>query len=382
MLNVSSLIGSARSDSDALRYGWDRPGETTPGASTTRRPVVVWNSTRGCNLSCSHCYASATRRSGDDELSTEQGLALIADLASYEVPALLLSGGEPLTRPDLVELAREAHRLGIRVTLSSNGTLISPAVAVSLRESGVSYVGISIDGDEETHDRLRCREGARAEAVAGLRRLGEAGVRRGVRFTLTPGTYRQLEAVLELVESEDVERLCVYHLVPAGRGGRLDDVSPGQRRSALERIFAFAAEHRGVEVLTVDNPSDGPFLLEWLVTHDPHRADVARRALRWNRGATAGAGIALACIDERGEVHPDQFARHHSFGNVRHTPFSRIWRDATDPFLRGLRSGQWIPETCTSCEGLDLCGGGFRSRAELVTGDPAGFDPSCNLVAS
>lgn len=382
MLNVSSLIGSARSDSDALRYGWHRLGETTPEASTGRRPVVVWNSTRGCNLSCAHCYASATRRPAGDELTTGEGLSLITDLADYGVPALLLSGGEPLSRPDLVELAGEAHRLGIRVTLSSNGTLVSPAVAVSLREAGISYVGISIDGDEETHDRLRCRKGARAEAVAGLRHLGEAGVRRGVRFTLTPGTYHQLEAVLQLVEREDVERLCVYHLVPAGRGGRLDDVSPEQRRSALERIFTFAAEHHGKEVLTVDNPSDGPFLLEWLRKNDSRRVDVARRALHWNRGATAGPGIALACIDERGDVHPDQFARHHNFGNVRQTPFSRIWSRAADPYLRGLRSGQWTPETCTSCEALDLCGGGFRSRGELVTGDPRGFDPSCNLVAS
>lgn len=382
MLNVSSLIGSARSDSDAFRYGWDRVGETTPTTSTARRPVVVWNSTRGCNLSCSHCYASATRRPAEDELSTGEGLALVEDLANYGVPALLLSGGEPLSRPDLVELAGEAHRRGVRVTLSSNGTLISTAVAAQLREAGVSYVGISIDGDEETHDGLRCRDGARAEAVAGLRRLGEAGVRRGVRFTLTPGTHDQLGAVLDLVEREGVERLCVYHLVPAGRGGRLDDVSPRERRSALERVFTFASEHRGVEVLTVDNPSDGPLLVEWLRTRDPGRADAARRALRWNRGAMAGPGIALACIDERGDVHPDQFARHRSFGNVRRTPFSQIWSHATDPYLRGLRSGRWIPEECVSCDHFDLCGGGFRSRGELLTGEPSGFDPSCNLVAS
>ena len=382
MLNVSTLTGSRTSASDALRYGQRRDGEATPTSSTTRRPVVVWNSTKACNLACAHCYASAKLSAAPDELTTGEAKAFFDDLAAFGVPAVLLSGGEPLVRPDFSELIEHGTAAGLRFTLSTNGTLIDTAMAAHLAGAGIIYAGVSIDGDEQTHDLLRRQEGAYRASVAGLANLGAAGVRRGVRFTLTPDTFPQLDAVLDLVEREEVDRICIYHLVPSGRGGRLHDIAPAERLDALHRVFAFAVEHTEVEVLTVDNPSDGPVLYRWLRERDEAQAERCREMLTWNRGATGGPGVGLAAVDERGDVHPDQFSRHRTFGNVREQPFSQIWGNPDDEYLRALRSAERpVPAECRACDSLALCGGGLRSRAELSTGDPWGFDPSCNLAA-
>jgi len=382
VLNVSTLVGAGTSASDALRYGMSRPGEIVPRSSAQRRPVVVWNSTRECNLACAHCYASARSGPAPDELDTSEALAMLDDLADFGVPAVLLSGGEPLTRPDLLELLEHGIERGLRMTLSTNGTLLDDGLASALASLGITYVGISIDGTEATHDRLRRKTGAWRRSVHGLRTLHDAGVRRGIRFTLTPDTVTDLERVLAFAEAERVERVCVYHLVPSGRGRRLVDIEPEQRRAALECIFEFAVEHPTVEVLTVDNPSDGPALVHWLRERDPSAARRCRRALEWNRGAPYGPGVGLAAIDECGDVHVDQFSRHHSVGNVRVEPFSRIWSQPTDPYLRALRSTtRPLPKRCQACADQGLCGGGMRTRAEAMTGDPWGFDPSCTLEA-
>jgi Fe-coproporphyrin III synthase len=382
VLNVSTLLGVRESPSDALRYGYRRAGEVTPPAATRRRPVVVWNVTQACNLACAHCYASARRGPARDEFDRAEGHALFDDLAAFAVPAVLISGGEPLARPDLLELLAYGSSLGLRFTLSSNGTLVDRDVAQALAQAGVIYVGVSIDGGEERHDHLRRQRGAHTAALDGLRALHAAGVRRGVRFTLTPETLPSLNEVLELVISEEIDRLCVYHLVPAGRGRFLHDISTEERRSALDRLFGFASAHPELEVLTVDNPSDGPFLHRWLLERDHAAARRCRAALRWNRGAAAGSGIGLACIDQRGDVHPDQFSRHRILGNVRERPFSEIWQDPDDPFVRELRRpDRRVPLGCADCVDCDLCGGGFRARAEAATGDRWGFDPSCTLRA-
>jgi len=383
MLNVSTLVGARTSASDALRYGMARPGERVPRSARARRPVVVWNVTRACNLACAHCYASAKSGPSPDELDHTEAIAFLDDLAAFGVPSVLLSGGEPLTRPDLLALVEHGVGRGLRFTLSTNGTLIDDRVARALGAVGITYVGVSIDGTEPTHDRLRRRVGAWQASVRALRALRRAGVKRGIRFTLTPDTQRDLGAVLGFTESERIERLCVYHLVPSGRGRRLVDITASQRRAALERIFEFAATHHDVEVLTVDNPSDGPALHRWLSTRDPIAAERCRQALEWNGGAAHGPGFALAAVDERGDVHVDQFSRHHTVGSIRLEPFSRIWSSPADSYLRLRRARDHpLPAQCRSCAGHAMCGGGSRTRAAVATGDPWGFDPSCSLVGA
>lgn len=381
MINVSSLLGTRQSASDALRYGRHRSGEHTPRSSTDRRPVVVWNVTRACNLACTHCYASAKRTPAADELTGDEARAFLDDLAGYGVPAVLISGGEPLSRPDLLDLMGYGVERGLRFTLSTNGTLIDGITARRLKTAGLIYAGVSIDGPEHLHDTQRREQGAFRASVEGLRNLGEAGVRRGVRFTVTPGNHEGIDEVLDLVVRESIERFCLYHLVPSGRGGHLQDISAERRREVLATVFQFAEDHPDVEVLTVDNPSDGPALVHWLEDRDPERAVRCREMLAWNAGSKGGPGIGIGCVDERGLVHPDQFSRHRVLGNIREEPFSQIWTEAKDPWLAELRSSERpLAPVCEGCPDLAMCGGGNRARAELATGDPWALDPSCSRL--
>ena len=381
MINVSSLLGVRESASDALRYGQQRQGEHTPRSSTERHPVVVWNVTRACNLACRHCYANAKRTPAPDELTTDEARTFLDDLATWTVPAVLISGGEPLARPDLLDLMSYGVDRGLRFTLSSNGTMIDREVAARLKAAGLIYAGISIDGPKALHDVQRCEAGSFDAAVDGLRNLAEASVRRGVRFTVTPGNLDGLSEVLALVLREHIERFCLYHLVPSGRGGNLYDITPAQRREVLHRVFVFAEAFPQVEVLTVDNPSDGVALAHWLDERDPDRAARAREMLAWNAGARGGPGVGIGCVDERGDVHPDQFSRHRTLGNIRELPLSEIWQTGRTEWLQLMRSeDRPLAPMCQACPDQALCGGGMRARAELATGDPWAADPSCSLA--
>jgi radical SAM protein with 4Fe4S-binding SPASM domain len=376
VLNVSTLCGSSRSRSDSLRYGRNPGGQHSHTSAAERRPVVVWNLTRACNLACRHCYASARSRPDPDEMTTSEITRVLESLASYEVPALLLSGGEPTARPDFLDILETASALGLATTVSTNGTLIDAATAQRIAGAGVAYVGISLDGPPDLHDKLRGVRGAWQRSVEALDELGKTGVRRGIRFTLTPLTLGGLESVLQTVVRLGVERFCLYHLVPSGRGQRLRDVSVRQRLASLYQVFDFALKWPGIEVLTVANPSDSVALYRWLQQRDPKRAESARALMAWNGGALNGSGVALACIDEVGTVFPDQFSRHRPLGSVRTEPFPLLW-DRWRKEQAGLFGGSPIPDKCKSCSYFDICGGGMRVRAEFHTGDPAGFDPSC-----
>lgn len=369
MIDVSTLIGVGESRRSAsLRYGVGGNGPEYATAAE-RPPVVVWNVTRACNLACLHCYASARSSAAPGELTTEEALALVRSLENMRCPALLLSGGEPLVRPDCFRLVEEARSRGISVTLSTNGTLIDARTARRLASLGVSYVGISIDGDPDTHDRLRARRGAWQLSVSALEVLADAGVKRGIRFTLTPATAEALEDVLALVDDKGVERFCMYHLVPSGRGRRIDDVTPQQRLQALLTVFEFAASRPRTEVLTVANPSDSAVLYEWLLRRDARAARKAWNLMSWNGGARWSSGNALLCVDERGTVYPDQFSRHRPLGSLRRSPLERIWARRPEPPAP--------PRECLACRYFPICGGGLRVRAEVATGEPSGMDPSC-----
>jgi radical SAM protein with 4Fe4S-binding SPASM domain len=378
VLNVTSLLGRP-SGSDGLRYGREGPA---PRAEL-RRPVVVWNCTRRCNLACRHCYSDSDARA-HPAMPEEEAVAMIRDVAAFGSPALLLSGGEPLIRPDAFELIAEARGAGLAVTLSSNGTLIDGRRARRLAHLGVRYVGISIDGIGAVHDAFRGRRRAFARALAGIRALRAEGVRVGMRVTLTPAAIDALPDLFALVEREGVGRVCFYHLVPAGRGAvRTPAVPVAGVRPAVERIFdqaeRWVAEDRDVEVLTVDNHADGPALLLRLERTDPARAEEARRALLWNGGARNAAGVGLAAVDWDGWVRPDQFWPGRPLGNVRRRPLSRIW---TEPpaVLRALRTrSERLPGRCRACRFLPMCGGGLASRALATTGRLDAADPACHL---
>ncbi len=379
MLNVSALLGRP-SATDGLRYG--RHSRLRSGAE--RRPVVVWNCTRRCNLACRHCYSDSTSRRYD-EMSTDEAMAFLDDIAGFGSPALLLSGGEPFVRPDLFEVMGEARRRGLAVTISSNGTMVNQTRARAVAAAGVRYVGISIDGREDEDDAFRGRRGAFRRSMAGIAALKEEGVRVGVRVTLTATAIAALPEIFAMVEREGIDRVCFYHLVPAGRGVSQEAVAPPGVRRAVEGIFAWAedlvAREAPVEVLTVNNYADGPALYLRERCRDPELADRIHERLSWNGGACNARGVGLAAVNWEGRVKPDQFWGGPVLGSVRERPLSRIWSDPPPQLARLRRRSDNLTGRCSDCRFLGICGGGLASRALASGAGLEGSDPGCHLSA-
>jgi len=383
VLDVTKLLGRPHELGGHLRA--DARTASSPRFAAVGRPVVVWNLTRRCNLHCRHCYASARVRPHPEELTPDDGRALVAELARSGVPALILSGGEPLLRADVFERIRQAADLGLHPALSTNGTLIDGPTARQLRGSGLRYVGVSVDGIGARHDRFRGLRGAYEQALDGLRHCRDAGLTVGLRFTLSRLTHPDLGRVLDLMEAEGVQRGYVSHLVYVGRANRLAPfaLTRPETREAVETIFARAESlaTRGVplDLVTGNSDADGVGLFLRLRARRPDTAGLVRELLRRRGGNSAGRTIAN--VDDRGEVHPDQFWPHHSLGNVRTRPFADIWADASHPLLSRLRSRRHhIHGRCARCPHFDLCGGGSRVRAEALTGDLWASDPACYLT--
>jgi 12,18-didecarboxysiroheme deacetylase len=387
MIGISKLYCGTVEPSDALRYG--RQSQQLPSHllqfSSDKKPVVVWNVTRRCNLKCVHCYAHATGEATKDELTTEEGKILIDDLAQFGSPVVLFSGGEPLVRKDLVELADYAVRRGMRAVISTNGTLITRSVAQALKEVGLSYVGISLDGMREVNDRFRGVNGAFDRAMAGIEHCQEAGIKVGLRFTINKMNAAEIPAIFDLLEERDIPRVCFYHLVYAGRGSDLveEDLSHEETRRVVNLIIDRTRDlhERGKpkEVLTVDNHADGPYVYLRLLQEGSPRAEEVLELLKMNEGNSSGRGI--GCVSWDGQVHADQFWRHHSFGNVRETPFSEIWTDLSNPLMARLKNKkEYVTGRCATCQWLNVCGGNFRVRAEAATDDLWAPDPACYLT--
>lgn len=377
MLGITRILCGISRETDALRYDIRERNGT--------RPVVVWNVTRRCNLHCIHCYSESQDEEYPDELEHGEALSLIDSLAEYGVPVLLFSGGEPLMRPDLMELAPYASKKGLRTVLSSNGTLISASVARDLKKAGFSYIGISLDGLGEINDKFRGKKGAFTEALEGIRNCRLAGLRVGVRFTITSYNYKAVPGIFELILSEDIPRCCFYHLVYSGRGSRLkeQDLEHEEKRRLISYIFQRTLElhQQGQtrDILTVDNHTDAVFLYLTLLREDSQRAGEAYRLLKHNGGNRSG--IAIGAISNTGEVYADQFWRHHSFGNIRKRKFGEIWEDTSDPLMKGLKNRRaLIKGRCALCKYYEICGANFRVRAEAVYDDVWAPDPACYLT--
>jgi Fe-coproporphyrin III synthase len=387
MIGISKLYCGTVEPSDALRYG--RMSSKLPSHllqfSSDKRPVVVWNVTQRCNLKCVHCYAHAKDNDLKRKLTVREGKHLIDDLAEFGVPVILFSGGEPLVRKDLPELASYAVKKGIRAVISTNGTLITRRIAQNLKDIGLSYVGISLDGMEAINDRFRGVQGAFASALKGIENCKNAGIRVGLRFTINKQNAHQIPEIFKLLEDMDIPRVCFYHLVYAGRGSELvkEDLSHEETRKAVDLIMDLTRQlfdrHHPKEVLTVDNHADGPYLYMRLLRENPRRAREVLELLKMNQGNSSGIGI--GCVSWDGEVYADQFWRYYSFGNVRNRPFSEIWTDISDPLMKKLKAKKRHAKgRCASCRWLDICAGNFRVRSEALTGDVWAPDPACYLT--
>ena len=385
MISVTKLLFARDYYGDKLRYTKNAHSMRN-GAAEGVGPVVVWNSTKTCNLKCMHCYMGSDAQKYKDELTTDEAKKFIDDLADFRVPVLLFSGGEPLIRPDFFELAEYAQKAGVRPTLSTNGTLITREVAQRIKDIGVGYVGISLDGLRDVNDKFRGVEGAYEKAMKGIENCVAVGQRVGLRFTINQHNARELDKIFDFIEEEGINRVCFYHLVYSGRGEGMvaDDLTHDESRQAMDTIIRRTRdfEERGLEkeILTVDNHCDGVYMyLKAKEAGDEKAAEQILSYLSMNGGNRSG--IAFGEVDPLGYVHPDQFTQHHTFGNVRERKFGDIWCDTTNAIMAGLKDRKpLLKGRCAKCKWLYCCNGNFRTRAEAVTGDYWESDPACYLT--
>ncbi|MBR5886909.1 MAG: radical SAM protein [Akkermansia sp.] len=402
MINITRLWCGAEQPADHIRYGLGHGSHAphsstaacTPTSSRTRKPIVVWNITRTCNLRCVHCYADSHAQQYPGELDLAQCHAVIDDLADYQVNALLLSGGEPLLHPHLPELLEHATNRGLKVTISTNGTRITPEYAALFKRLGVAYVGISLDGIGAVHDSFRGVQGAFDGAIRGFRRCEEVGQKTGLRLTLTRNNVQSMEQILDFIERERIQRVCFYHLVPTGRGVDVAALKPAEARTALDMLIARAqAWHDSGntrELLTVTQPADGIYILLRQLREGNPLAAKTLQLLSWNGGGANSSGRGIANIDTQGNIHPDQFWQSVTLGNVKTQKFSDVWEASLEPSaaelqkLRGSDDPQerqkLISGPCSTCRHFALCGGGFRTRAAFANGHWYGSDPACYLT--
>jgi len=347
-------------------------------------PVVIWNLIRRCNLACKHCYATSADIDFAGELSTDEVFAVMDDLKAFGVSVLILSGGEPLLRPDIFEISHRAREMGFYVGLSTNGTLIDDSNIAAIEKVGYDYVGVSLDGMRATHDQFRRKQGAFDESINGIRLCHAAGIKIGLRFTLTQDNAAELPELLQLMRDEDIDKFYLSHLNYAGRGNRnrTSDLQHQMTRAAMDLMFETCWQDvkAGIkrEFVTGNNDADGVYLLQWAQQNIPEHVEALRRQLlRWGGNSS---GVNIANIDNLGTVHPDTMWWDYSIGNVRDRPFSEIWEDTTDPLMAGLKSAQRPLEgRCASCKQLAICGGNSRTRAWQLTGNPWAEDPGCYL---
>ncbi|MEW6132255.1 MAG: heme d1 biosynthesis radical SAM protein NirJ [Pseudomonadota bacterium] len=347
-------------------------------------PVVIWNLIRRCNLTCKHCYSISADKDFPGELSTAEIYTVMDDLKQFRVPVLILSGGEPLLRPDIYDIATRAKDMGFYVGLSSNGTLIDQSNIDAIAAVGFDYVGVSLDGLNETHDRFRRKEGAFDASLAGIRLCIDAGIKVGLRFTLTQDNAHDLPGLLDLMEAERVEKFYLSHLNYGGRGNRnrKADAHFATTRQAMDLLFDTCLKHLEAgeprEFVTGNNDADGVYLLNWAHERFPDKAEHLRQKLvQWGGNSS---GVNIANIDNLGNVHPDTFWWHYTLGNVRERPFSTIWQDTSDPIMAGLKQHpRPLKGRCAACAYQAICGGNTRVRAHQMSGDPWAEDPGCYL---
>ncbi len=391
MIDIGKIYCGGSSTGDGLRYGTEAPVDAHGNqpheiqkSASERRPIVVWNTSRTCNLRCVHCYTDSDNKKYPGELTTDEGLSLIDDLSTFNIPTLLFSGGEPLMRQDLFTLIEKATSKNIRPVISTNGTLIDRDTAQRIKDAGIVYVGISLDGMEEVNDKFRGKKGAFKRAMQGFENCKAVGQRVGLRLTLTRRNYQDLHQTFDFIEANGIDRACFYHLVYSGRGKDMfkDDLTHKESRHAMdiitERTEDFFRRGLDINILTVDDHADGVYLYLKAKEKDPEKAKEIRKLLSWNGGAANSSGVGIANIDFFGNVHADQFWQDYTFGNIKERSFGDIWLDESDKLMHGLKhKADYLKGRCRLCQFQDMCTGSMRVRGLRTYDDPWAPDPQC-----
>jgi len=343
--------------------------------STPELRLVAWETTRSCNLSCVHCRASAVNGPDQHELDSEAGYRLLDQIAEVAKPIVILTGGEPLLRPDIFELAAHGSRLGLRMVMAPNGTLVTADIAARMRDTGIKRVSISLDGaDAQSHDRFRGVAGAFEGALQGIEHLKAAGVAFQINTTITKTNLDQIPLILRLAEKLGAAAHHIFLLVPTGRGKYIVDQAIDaaayektlnwfydQRDRTSLQLKATCAPHY-YRILRQRAKKDGE-----KITFETHGLDAV------TRGCLAGTGFCF--ISHRGIVQPCGFLDLNC-GDLTKQTFADVWYNS--PHFKRLREIDQLKGKCGICEYRRVCGG-CRARAYEATGDYLSEEPLCQF---
>ncbi len=355
--------------------------QTTP-TRTLNGSIMIWNFTNRCNLLCHHCYSKADANE-KDTLTLEEIQETIPKLKKAGVNFVIFSGGEPLIRKDIFDIAQCMKDNKIMTYLSTNGMYINEKNVDRIIET-FNYIGISIDGIEEVHDYFRGQEGSYQKSIDAIKLIQKHGGNAGIRFTITKETEKCFYDMFKLVEELNVNKFYISHLVYSGRG--LDnlkiDISKEQRREYVDFIIdkAFEYYHSGknIDLVTGNMEMDAIMLLNKFRKDYPEFSDSLKQKLQsWGGNS---AGNRLGNMDWAGNVKPDPFFPQ-VIGNYLENDFDKVWCDENNELLGNLRQfPRNISGKCANCDYINICNGGSRSRAYAISGDLWAEDPSCYLT--
>jgi len=344
-----------------------------------RPRLVFWELTTGCNLRCIHCRASATELMSPDDLDYRASCAVIDQIAEYAPLILVLSGGEPLWRRDVFDLARHARSKGLRVALATNGTLIDEAMGARIKEAGIERVAVSLDGaDAVTHDNFRGHQGAFEAAVEGLQIVRDLGVSTQINTTVTRHNAHQLPALVDLAQSLNVDAFHLFMLVPVGCGLTIaeEQAIRGEEAEQILTWFYRKSQETRMELRATCAPQYYRIVRQ-------ERAQARRRGIELaplpqhgmhaiTKGCLAGTGVCF--VSHRGDVFPCGYLPVRA-GSFRTQTFREIWDHA--PIFEDLRHPELLEGRCGICEFVNVCSG-CRARAYGVTGNYLAEEPSCS----
>lgn len=339
---------------------------------------IAWETTRRCNLDCVHCRCSSHADAPAGAWTTDRALAFLDDLAAWVQPVVVLSGGEPLLRPDIFDLARHGTDLGLRMCMATNGTLVTPETCDNLTASGIRMVSLSLDGpNAEVHDDFRRMPGAFEGAVRAARLLRERGIPFLINSSFTHRNKHTIAETFHLAKSLGATAWYLFMIVPTGRGEDL--LRELIRQPDYDEILEWHYEQERREHDILMRPTCAPHyyrVVPQLARRDGSR--FRRRDLTFSTGSGKGcvAGQTICLIDAFGEVHPCSYMEQ-SAGNVLERPFREIWESS--PLLRSLRDFDAYKGRCGACEFRPVCGG-CRARAWAYTGDVLDEEPLCDYV--
>ena len=328
------------------------PGAAAGGPKKYIPRIISWNSTFKCDLKCAHCYMDAQERESAQELTTEEGKMLIDQIAEVSKPVLVLSGGEPLMRKDIFELARYGTEKGLKMAMGTNGIGITDEVAKKILASGIKKVAISMDSSTpEIHDEFRGVPGSWQKAIDGIKASIRNGL--GVQFntTVTVQNFDDIDNILDLAESLGVKDLHLFFLVPTGRGTEVEDITPEMYEKMIRQVLLKSQETE----LDV-KPTCAP---QYMRIAEQMGIDMSR----WTRGCIAG--LSYVRVYPEGEVTPCPYLPI-KLGNIRETPFKEIWENSE--VLKTMRDFDNLTGRCGACEYKEKCGG-CRARSYGLSSD-------------